>query len=81
MFMDEVMSVFDNCMQKIVIESMDCMQVMCFVIVYCLSMICNVDCICYFDKGCFVEIGSYDELMEKCGLFYELVSCQIVDDY
>ncbi|MEM6701163.1 MAG: NHLP bacteriocin export ABC transporter permease/ATPase subunit [Acidobacteriota bacterium] len=81
MFMDEATSALDNRTQKIVTESMDRMQATRFVIAHRLSTIRNADRICYLDKGRLAEIGSYDELMEKRGLFYELASRQTAEDH
>ena len=41
-----------------------------------LSTVKNCDRIYVMDSGCIKEIGNYEELMEKKGLFYELVRRQ-----
>ena len=48
------------------------------VIAHRLSTVVNCDCILVMDKGRIVEQGSYEQLMELKGLFYNLASRQIV---
>ena len=48
------------------------------VIAHRLSTIKNCDRILVMDKGQIVEEGTYDALMEKKGMFYELAIRQIV---
>ena len=47
-----------------------------FVIAHRLSTIRNADRIVAMRDGKIVEVGSYDELMEKKGYFYELKALQ-----
>ena len=44
------------------------------VIAHRLSTIINADKICYLEGGQIVEMGTYEELMEKDGMFAELAS-------
>lgn len=48
------------------------------VIAHRLSTVVNCDRILVMDKGRIVEQGSYEQLMELKGLFYNLASRQIV---
>ena len=43
-----------------------------FIVAHRLSTIRNADKIVVIDKGEIVEMGTYDELMDKKGAFYEL---------
>jgi ATP-binding cassette subfamily C protein len=77
LFMDEATSALDNKTQNIVSESLDKLQATRIVIAHRLSTIKNADRIFVLDKGSIVESGSYDELMDKNGLFAELAKRQI----
>lgn len=46
------------------------------VIAHRLSTIRNADIIIGFERGQVIEYGMHDELMEKKGLYYELVTAQ-----
>jgi len=48
------------------------------IIAHRLSTVVNCDRILVMDKGRIVEQGSYEQLMELKGLFYNLASRQIV---
>ncbi len=76
LYLDEATSALDNRTQKIVTESMDALQATRVVIAHRLSTIQNADKICYLDKGVLAEVGTYDELMKKDGLFAELARRQ-----
>ena len=77
LFMDEATSALDNRTQNIVSESLDKLQATRIVIAHRLSTIKNANRIFVLDKGTIVESGSYDELMDKNGLFAELAKRQI----
>ena len=47
-----------------------------FIVAHRLSTICNADRIAVLKGGVCVEIGSYDELMAKKGLFYQMQTVQ-----
>src|ERR1041385_73642 len=66
-FLDEATSALDNRTQAIVTESMDKMESTRIVIAHRLSTIQNADKICYMDAGKIVEMGTYEELMQKDG--------------
>ncbi|QVY64629.1 NHLP bacteriocin export ABC transporter permease/ATPase subunit [Polaribacter sp. Q13] len=77
LFMDEATSALDNKTQNIVSESLDKLQATRIVIAHRLSTVKNADRIYVLDKGAIVEFGSYDELMEKEGVFSKLAKRQI----
>lgn len=72
--LDEATSALDNISEKHVQQAME--QLMegrtTFIVAHRLSTIRNVDRIVVMKKGRIVEIGSYDELLEKRGEFYKL---------
>ncbi|MBQ9042190.1 MAG: ATP-binding cassette domain-containing protein [Eggerthellaceae bacterium] len=76
---DEATSALDNKTQKQVSESLDALKCTRIVIAHRLSTIKNCDRILYLDGGRIVEDGSYDELIERGGLFAELVERQRLD--
>jgi ABC-type bacteriocin/lantibiotic exporter with double-glycine peptidase domain len=76
-FMDEATSALDNRTQTIVSESLDRLKATRIVIAHRLSTIKNADRILVLDKGTIVEQGSFEELMEKNGIFAELSKRQI----
>jgi len=78
MFFDEATSALDNITQKCVVESLSQRKITRIVIAHRLSTIQNCDRIIYLDKGCVAEEGTYQELMEKQGKFYELAKWQLM---
>ena len=48
------------------------------VVAHRLSTVQDCDRIVVLDKGAFSEMGTYGELMEKRGMFYELVRNQVL---
>ncbi len=76
---DEATSALDNITQKIVSDSLDTLKCTRIVIAHRLSTIRNCDRILMMDGGKIVEQGTYDELIEKGGLFAKLVERQRVD--
>jgi ATP-binding cassette subfamily C protein len=77
LFLDEATSALDNKTQATVTESMDRMDSTRIAIAHRLSTIAGADKICYLEKGQIVEMGTYDELMEKDGLFAESAKRQM----
>ena len=71
-FFDEATSALDNISQKAVSDNLD--ELMCtrVVIAHRLSTIRHCDRIIVLDKGKIVEQGTFEELMENRGLFYEM---------
>ncbi len=76
---DEATSALDNRTQKKVSEALDALKCTRIVIAHRLSTIRNCDRILVLDKGQIAEDGTYDQLIEKNGLFAELVERQRLD--
>lgn len=76
-FMDEATSALDNRTQNIVSESLDRLQATRIVIAHRLSTVINADRIYVMENGQVVESGTYQELMDKEGLFSNLAKRQI----
>ncbi len=72
LFFDEATSALDNISQKAVSDNLD--ELMCtrVVIAHRLSTIRHCDRIIVLDKGKIAEEGTFEELMENKGLFYEI---------
>lgn len=77
LFFDEATSALDNVTQNMVCETLEQMNSTRIVIAHRLSTIMNCDRIIVLDSGKVVEQGSYQELMEYKGLFYQLASRQM----
>ena len=75
---DEATSALDNVTQRVVSESLDALKCTRLVIAHRLSTIRRCDRIVLLDGGRIAEDGTYEELMERNGLFAELVSRQQV---
>ena len=75
---DEATSALDNITQKRVTEALDSLNCTRIVIAHRLSTIKGCDRILYMDHGRILEEGTYDELIEKGGLFADMVSRQQV---
>jgi len=76
-YFDEATSALDNRTQAIVSESLERLKTTRVVIAHRLSTIINADQIFVMDKGVIVESGTYEELMEKGGVFSELAQRQM----
>jgi NHLM bacteriocin system ABC transporter ATP-binding protein len=76
-FFDEATSALDNPTQAIVTESLDRLRATRVVIAHRLSTIINADRIFVLDGGRLVQSGTYADLVERPGLFQELVKRQI----
>ena len=76
-FFDEATSALDNLSQKAVSDNLG--QLMCtrVVIAHRLSTIRHCDRIIVLDKGSIAEEGTYEELMARKGLFYEMALRQL----
>ena len=76
-YFDEATSALDNRTQAIVSESLEQLKATRIVIAHRLSTVINCDRILVMDKGKIVESGTYNELMEKNGIFAELARRQL----
>ena len=76
---DEATSALDNRTQKKVSDALDALKCTRIVIAHRLSTIRHASRIILLDGGGIAEDGSYEELMEKKGLFAELVERQRLD--
>lgn len=74
---DEATSALDNVTQATVSKSLEMLKATRIVIAHRLSTIRNADRILVLDKGHIVQAGSYDELMQREGLFSELAKRQL----
>ena len=77
LFFDEATSALDNITQKIVSDNIDKLRCTRIVIAHRLSTVKNCDRIFVIDKGQIAEEGKFDNLMERKGLFYNLVIRQL----
>ena len=76
---DEATSALDNKTQKQVSDALDGFHCTRIVIAHRLSTIRNCDRILVMDKGVIVEEGTYNELIDKKGMFADLVARQRLD--
>ena len=73
---DEATSALDNRTQRHVSEALDALNCTRIVIAHRLSTVRHCDRILVLDEGHVVEEGSYEELIERKGLFADLVAKQ-----
>ena len=78
-FLDEATSALDNITQKRVSQAMDKMRCTRVVIAHRLSTIRQCDRILFLKDGKVAEDGTYEELIQRDGLFAELVKRQMVN--
>ena len=76
---DEATSALDNLTQKQISEALDKLECTRIVIAHRLSTIRRCSRILVMDQGMILEEGTYDELIEKNGLFAELIARQRLD--
>lgn len=74
---DEATSALDNITQKRVTENLDSLSCTRICIAHRLSTIRNCSRIIVLNGGCVAEEGTFEQLMEKQGLFYELAKRQM----
>ncbi len=74
---DEATSALDNRSQSIVTESLDRLKATRIVVAHRLSTIRGCDRVIVLDEGRVAEEGGFDELVEKGGIFAELVKRQV----
>lgn len=72
LFFDEATSALDNISQKQVSDNLDRLHCTRVVIAHRLSTIRHCDRIIVLDKGKIAEEGTFEELMARKGLFYEM---------
>ena len=75
---DEATSALDNYSQSVVTQSLDKLNATRIVVAHRLSTIRNCDRVIVLDAGRVAEIGTFDELVAKGGIFSELVKRQVV---
>ena len=76
-FFDEATSALDNISQKAVSDNLDSLKCTRVVIAHRLSTIRHCDRIIVLDKGHIAEEGTFEELMERKALFYEMAQRQL----
>ncbi|MBF0488630.1 MAG: ATP-binding cassette domain-containing protein [Nitrospirae bacterium] len=76
-FFDEATSALDNLTQSIVSKSLENFHATRLVIAHRLSTIIKADKIVVVDKGTVAEMGNYEELMSRNGLFAQLAKRQL----
>ena len=76
-FLDEATSALDNLTQKQVTNTLKTLDATKVVIAHRLSTVLNCDRIIVMDQGSIVEEGTYEELMDKKGVFYGLAARQL----
>ena len=77
---DEATSALDNVSQKHVSDSLDSLNCTRLVVAHRLSTVRHCDRIMVVDGGRIAEEGTYEELIERGGIFAELVARQRLDD-
>lgn len=78
LFFDEATSALDNITQQTVCDTLEKIPATRLVIAHRLSTVKNCDRIIVMDKGKIAEQGSYSELMDKKGLFWQFAERQMV---
>ncbi len=79
LMLDEATSALDNVTQKHVADSLETLKCTRIVVAHRLSTVRHCDRILVVDDGHIVEEGTYEELIERGGLFAELVKRQRLD--
>ena len=79
LILDEATSALDNITQKHVTDSLAALKGTRIVVAHRLSTVQNCDRIFVLDGGKIAETGTYDELIQKNGIFAQLVSRQQLD--
>lgn len=77
LYFDEATSALDNKTQALVSESLEQLDATRIVIAHRLSTVRNADLIVVLEGGVLREQGTYEELMERNGLFAQLAARQI----
>ena len=79
--LDEATSALDNRSEALIQEAMERLMAhrTTLIIAHRLSTVRNVDKIIVLDKGCVVEAGKHDELMENESLYYDLYTMKMLE--
>ena len=77
--LDEATSALDNKTQSMVSDTLSSLSVTRIIVAHRLSTVVKADRIFVLDRGRLAEVGTYEELMAKKGLFYQLALRQIVN--
>ena len=78
MVLDEATSALDNITQKKVLDAVYAENCTVLMVAHRLSTVVNCDRILVMENGKIAEEGTYDELMERGGLFERLVRKQVL---
>ena len=78
LFLDEATSAIDNVAQKTIKDNLDKLGITRIVIAHRLSTVVNCDRILVLDEGRIAEMGTYQQLMEKNGLFAHMARRNIL---
>ncbi len=78
LYFDEATSALDNVTQRDVMESIDGLKVTRIVIAHRLSTIINANRILVMNKGRIVQVGTYENLLNRKGLFREIARRQLI---
>lgn len=78
MILDEATSSLDSLSEKAIMETVNSARTKCTMIIVAhrLSTIKNCDKIFVFDKGCLVESGTHNQLLEKKSKYFEMWTAQ-----
>ena len=79
LYFDEATSALDNLTQAKVCESLEKRAMTRMVIAHRLSTVQNCDRIIVLDRGKVAEEGTFDQLMNQRGLFYQMAIRQIAE--
>lgn len=77
---DEATSALDNVTQQQITENLDKLGCTRLVIAHRLSTIKHCDRIIFLDKGKIAEEGTFEELIARRGLFYEMSKRQLNEE-
>lgn len=77
LYFDEATSALDNAAQAVICKSLEKLRATRIVVAHRLSTVENCDRILVLEEGKLVEEGSYQELMDKQGWFYQMAKRQM----